>query len=166
MRWHIDAVTAPFKYEEPLARELVALKRAGGRQLGRALGLCLAEALGAAGADVAVPVPLHPSRLRERGFNQAVEIARVIGRASRVRVRAHGAARTRATRLQPGLDPAGRAANLEGAFRAVGRYDGMRVAIVDDVMTTGATVNALAKTLRESGAVGVEAWTVARARPG
>lgn len=169
-RWRLDAVVAPLVYEPPLAAELVALKRPHGRRLGRALGLLLAEACAEAGAgarvELVVPVPLHAVRLRERGFNQALEIARPVARVLGTRLAAHGVRRARPTRLQPGLPPADRAANLEHAFLVTGRPAARRIAIVDDVMTTGATANALAAALRERGAVHVEAWAVARARPG
>ncbi len=165
--WRIDTVVAPFDYAAPLADELVKLKALPGRRLGRPLGLLLAEHVAhrARDVDVIVPVPLHASRLRERGFNQAVEIARALARRIDVRVKPLAAVRARATRLQAGLGAARRAANLEQGFRAIAGLAGQRVAIVDDVMTTGATTNALAAALRARGAVRVEAWAVARTRP-
>lgn len=168
-RWRLDAVVAPLVYEPPLATELVALKRPRGRRLGRALGLLLAEACADAGAgariELIVPVPLHAARLRERGFNQALEIARPVARRLGRPLAAHVARRARPTRLQPGLTSAERAANLVHAFGAARGPAARRIAIVDDVMTTGATANAVAAALRERGAVHVEAWAVARARP-
>lgn len=160
--WHLDAVVTPYAYAPPLAAELVKLKRDGGRHLGRALGLLLAGHVAplAGRIDTLVPVPLHASRLRERGFNQALEIGHALARSIRVALRAHEVARTHKTRLQAGLDAARRGANLEHAFRA--RRAAGSIAIVDDVVTTGATVNALAAELRGRGAARVEAWAVAR----
>lgn len=112
--------------------------------------------------DVLVPMPLHPLRLRERGFNQALELAKIIARQLGIPLLPRGAERTRATPPQVGLPWNERTANLRGAFSSSLDYAGKHVAIVDDVMTTGASLNELAKALRRQGASEVSAWVVAR----
>lgn len=157
---------APFEYAWPLADLVRGFKY--GRQLpyGRVLGELLAEQLLARGPpwpDVLVPVPLHPKRERQRGYNQAWEIARIVGSRLRVPVDPRACARVRDTPPQASLDAKARAANLRGAF-AVPRPLGARhVALVDDVLTTGATLAEVTLALNGAGVECVDAWTVARA---
>jgi ComF family protein len=172
--WNLDALRAPFLYTAPLAVYVQRLKFARQHRLGRALGLLLArdiaEALLCSGApdreallcDALVPVPLHRRRLRERTFNQADEIARPLARTLGIPLKTAGIRRELHTPAQTGLARAERLANLERAFSVRSRLDGLRIAIVDDVITTGATVNALAGALKAAGAIHVEAWGVAR----
>ncbi|MDR3214614.1 MAG: ComF family protein [Azoarcus sp.] len=113
-------------------------------------------------ADLVLPMPLHPSRLCSRGFNQAVEIARPLARAAGLPLEWAGVARVRATPPQASLDHDARLANLRNAFAARRRFDGLRVAVVDDVMTTGASLDALARCLKANGAAAVHNFVVAR----
>ncbi|QTF91487.1 phosphoribosyltransferase family protein, partial [Halomonas sp. BM-2019] len=106
-----------------------------------------------------VPVPLHPRRARERGFDQAEWLARRLAR--RLEVPLRRARRVRHTPSQRGLDRAERRANLRDAFRVEAALP-PRVVLLDDVMTTGATLDALAAACRRAGAAEVEAWAVAR----
>ena len=110
--------------------------------------------------DYLLPVPMHPSRLRERGFNQAQEIARIVSRKTSIEM-LH-CAKTRDTSSQTSLPWQAREKNVRGAFACESGIRG-HVAVVDDVMTTGSTLNELAKTLIENGATDVSAWVVARA---
>ena len=182
--WRLDALRAPFVYGAPLSVYLQRLKFARQYRLGRALGLLLARELAGAATggsmnaggamaggaifgraiacDMLVVVPLHPRRLRERTFNQADEIARPVARALGLRLIPGGIRRACYTPAQTGLSRAERLVNLERAFRVRGPLDGAHIAIVDDVITTGATVNALATALKAAGARHVEAWAVAR----
>lgn len=164
-RWHLAAVVAPFLYTEPLKSELRALKFAGRRGLGRGLGELLAERVLARsqGVDAIVAVPLHRARFLARGYNQAVELARPVSAALRKPLLVRGVTRRRDTPAQARLTAPQRRANLRGAFAVSRALDGARLAIVDDVMTTGATANALALEILRAGAVSVEAWAVARA---
>ena len=148
-------------YEGPLRAIVHALKYDGRRSLGRPLGRLLTTA-GAdilRGADVVVPVPLHRSRRRARGFNQAAELAHALG----VPV-AHLLRRVRATPSQTDLPAARRHANVRGAFALVrgAPVSGAIVVLVDDVSTTGATLEACARVLRQAGAKDVRALTAAR----
>lgn len=113
--------------------------------------------------DLLLPMPLHPFRLKERGFNQALEIARPLARALRLPLDILGVERIRPTAPQSTLSAVQRARNVANAFRARGSYFGRHVAILDDVMTTGHTLAALAQTLKTAGARQVDVWCCARA---
>lgn len=108
-----------------------------------------------------IPMPLHTTRLRERGFNQAVEIAHPIGKALKIPLD-HAVSRQKATLPQTTLTAKRRKRNVSKAFASTRRYDGLHVAIVDDVMTTGQTVTALARLIRRLGAKQVDVWCCAR----
>jgi ComF family protein len=143
---------------------LHALKYRGARRLGRTLALALVDELHDAALDVdaLVPVPLHSRRLRERGFNQAAEVARSLGRALERPVLLAGIRRRGAQAAQTGHGALERLENVASAFAVERNLAGARLAIVDDVVTTGATVNALAAALRRAGAARCDVWAVAR----
>ncbi|OFV89804.1 MAG: hypothetical protein A3G76_00045 [Acidobacteria bacterium RIFCSPLOWO2_12_FULL_65_11] len=158
----IDRARAVGTYDGALRAVIHALKYEGRRSLARPLAALMrmrgADVLD--GADWLVPVPLHRSRRRERGFNQAVDLARHLGRPVRQALR-----RVRPTRTQTGLPAAQRHHNVRGAFviaRAAGELAGRCVVLVDDVSTTGATLDACARVLKEAGAREVRALTAAR----
>lgn len=131
----------------------------------RLLGQCLADRVHDAGLeapDLLIPVPIHRARLRERGYNQSHEIARVLGREFGVPIDVSSCARVLATSAQTGLDEHARQCNVRGAFVTTGIFRQARLAIVDDVVTTGSTVNELAQVLLRAGAARVDVWAVAR----
>jgi ComF family protein len=165
----LQACFAPFAYGYPVDHLVHALKYRGQLAVARVLGVLLGRRLAAASrdriVDVVVPVPLHPRRHAERGFNQSAEIARWTARVLRCRLDATLAARCRDTQPQVGLRGAERRSNLDGAFAAGRPVRGLRVALVDDVVTTGTTLGALALALNAAGARSVEAWCVGRAPP-
>lgn len=115
--------------------------------------------------DLILPMPLHPRRLGERGFNQAVELGRRLSARLGVPMRPDACQRMRDTPAQAGLDLEERRRNLRGAFHCGTDLKGLRVAVLDDVMTSGASLNELARAVRNAGAIGVEAWVVARTLP-
>ena len=164
--WSLDAVVAPYAYVEPVRGHLKRLKFARERRLGRALGEALAAVLAVHPAttpiDAIVAVPLHRRRLLVRGYNQAAEIAYPIAAALRVPLLRTGIARSRATAAQSRLTAASRYTNLRGAFVVSRDVRGRHVGIVDDVLTTGATLNALAAALQDAGAERIVGWTIAR----
>ncbi len=163
MAWDVDAVIAPFSYRPPLDHYVHALKYRGNRAMGRALALLLRPSLARVGVvDALVAVPLHRSRLRERGYNQAQEMARVLARALDVPALMRGIARHVATPAQAGQGAIARRRSVARAFRVERDLSGLRVAIVDDVVTTGATVNALAVELKAAGAARCIVLAVAR----
>jgi ComF family protein len=159
-----DAVYSYGSYEGTL-RQLVHLFKYGGvRPLTRPFGRFLADTLPRdASFDVIVPMPLHWFKQWQRGFNQADVLAREIGKKWNVPVR-NVIRRRRATVPQAGLTNAKRRANVRGAFTAKrGRpLDGMRVLLVDDVVTTGATASACARVLKRAGAAHVALLALAR----
>jgi ComF family protein len=149
-----------------VARQLVlGLKYRGGRHLVAPLAELVAPIV-PGGVDVLVPVPLHESRLRQRGFNQSELLAREIGRRTRRPVLVGALERVRETPSQTGLTPAQRVENVRGAFAAVDRLDGRHVLLVDDVCTTGATLYASARALKRAGAASVQAIVATRAAYG
>jgi ComF family protein len=113
--------------------------------------------------DLLIPMPLHPSRLKERGFNQSAEIAKILAHKLRVPIALDACSKVRDTAPQASLPLKERGSNVKGAFRCNMDLSGKRVALVDDVMTSGATLNELAKTLAKQGAAEISAWVVARA---
>lgn len=184
------ATFAPFVYRDPVGSGLRALKFHGDPRPARVFGALLAASAGVAAGRAEdgpsarilalVPVPLHRRRHAERGFNQAEAIARHAGRWLGLPVRTHWLQRARATRPQTGLRGAERRRNLVDAFQATPALRAVmaaqragaamaapsprRVALIDDVLTTGATVAAARAALVEAGVPAVEVWTVARAQ--
>jgi ComF family protein len=158
---------AAFRYAEPIAQMVQRVKFGGSRIDARVLGSLLAEQVDTAyrdaeKPDLIVPVPLSLLRLLRRGHNQAALIARWVGRGSRLTVDYDLCERKRHTRAQTGLSRAARLRNLSGAFTVRRPIDGECIAILDDVMTTGATVTALSRALSAAGARSVHVWAVAR----
>jgi ComF family protein len=170
-RWPASAlsrVIAGLVYEYPVDRLVAGCKYRGRIELGQVLGELLAARLACAARepgwqapDLLLPVPLHPAREASRGFNQAAEIARVLKRRLGIPVARRLARRLRATPEQAALGAKARAANLRGAFAAGDGCAGKRIALVDDVITTGATAVAVAEAARAAGAEEVQCWVVA-----
>ncbi|MGA8278346.1 MAG: ComF family protein [Rhodanobacteraceae bacterium] len=161
------ACYAPFRYGHPLDLLEGRFKFGGDLAAGRVLGELFADRLRADRVNLPrllVPVPLHESRLRDRGYNQALELARPLARAFTLPLRHDVLRRIRATPPQTGLDAPTRRRNLRSAFAIT---EGTRlpdhIAIIDDVMTTGATLRACALALRRAGVVHIDAWALARA---
>ncbi len=161
----VDECRALFTYQPPVDRWIQDLKFHQDIALGRLLGTLLADSLPAvddAGSGRILPVPLNRRRLAERGYNQAMEIARPLRRYG-FRIDARCCKRSRNTDAQSGLSAASRRGNMRGAFVANRRLDGERFLLIDDVLTTGTTLNELARTLKNAGAESVAAWVIARA---
>lgn len=160
-----DSAWCPFVRREPISSGIAALKyRAEFRQL-RTLGHLMGQGLRIRDAplpDLILPVPLSRRRLVVRGFNQALELARAVSREAGVEVDAHAARMLRVPIDQIGQSAAQRRRNLRGAFRVDRALRGRHVALIDDVMTTGATLDALARAARAAGARRIEAWALAR----
>ena len=160
----LDAAHAAFVYRAPLDRLLPRFKfhrdLAAGRLLAEAMA---ARFAGLPQPDAVMPVPLHCARLRRRGYDQALELARPLARALRLPLLDGALVRARATAPQSELDAAARRHNLRDAFalRTDARLPA-RVALIDDVMTTGATLHAAARILRRAGVTRIEAWVCAR----
>jgi ComF family protein len=161
---------APWAYEFPVTQLVQALKYEGALANARVFGTrMVVQALRdqgdpRRGAALVVPMPLHRSRLVERGFNQSHEIARVVSRLLDLRLAGTGLRRVRGTAPQVGLTRQQRASNVSGALAAdPSLVAGQHVVLIDDVVTTGSTVIAAASTLRAAGAESIAVWAVARA---
>jgi len=155
---------AAFRYAAPIDKLIQNLKYRQRLDLSRVLGNYLADYLAdKTWPDVIVPVPLHPIRLRERGYNQSLEIARFVAARLQLPVGGSEVKRVRATLPQTELSREQRQKNMRGAFSVNRTYAGLKVAIVDDVMTSGYTADALARCLIENGAAEVWVWVLARA---
>lgn len=163
---HFDATLAAFDYLFPIDATLHAYKYAGNLALIEFLAEPLAErALRSPLPDLLIPMPLHPARLKRRGFNQALEIARHLSRRLGIPMDPHACRRLRDTPPQATLKLPDRAANLRNAFACDTSLAGKHVALLDDVMTSGASLGELAKAVRKQGAAKVSAWVVARTLP-
>lgn len=164
-----DATLSALVYRFPVDRLVMRLKYHRGLAEAQLLGQLLAWAVRARapdwleGVECLVPVPLHRRRLRERGYNQAHELALVLSAVLRIPLCAHGVARVVDTRPQAGLSAGQRARNLAGAFAVAPGFPYRHVAIVDDVLTTGRTVGALTRALRGAGVEWVSVLTACRA---
>jgi ComF family protein len=161
---HFDRTVAATSYAFPLDRLMLDYKYHATLAYAALFADMLCSAVGSAGeVDLLIPMPLHYDKLRARGFNQAHELARRIAPRLGVRVDAFAATRIKPTTVQADLPVEARAKNVRNAFSASAAVMGRHVAIVDDVMTTGATLDELARTLKAHGAIRVENWIVARA---
>lgn len=151
-------------YEDALREAIHALKFGRVRALVRPLGKVMVQTweADAARVDLIVPVPLHPARVRQRGFNQSELLAREVARTLGLPMRPHALKRCRATAAQSGLGAADRRMNVSGAFEAVERVP-ETVLLIDDVFSTGFTVSACARALLRAGSVAVYVLTAAMA---
>jgi ComF family protein len=156
-----DRVDAVFAYRFPVDALILAYKYGGRLALARGLGELLAQAV-AADVDAIVAMPLAPARLAGRGFNQAHEIGRVVAARTGIPLLASACRKAVDTPPQAALPWKERARNVRRAFVCDADLNGKRIAVVDDVLTTGATLNELARVLRRAGAASVQGWVVAR----
>lgn len=168
-----DATIAAADYSAPLDQLVLQLKFGGTLALapwfGRALGEAVIARAPFALPDILCPVPLGPHRLTERGFNQALEIARPLSQALGIPLRTALAVRVRDTAAQSGVAPAERKKNMQNAFvvapDALALVRGRHIGVVDDVMTSGATLHELAAMFKRFGAARVSNFVFARTPP-
>ncbi|WP_116811272.1 ComF family protein [Steroidobacter cummioxidans] len=160
-----DACVAPFRYEFPVDRMIQGLKYRRELVYGRVLGELLARHLcrRETRPELVIPVPLGLARYRERGFNQARELALPVCKSLGLALRSDLITRRRETQEQASLDRNERLKNTRRAFALTAPLQARHVAIVDDVVTTGSTVNEISKVLRAAGVEWIEVWAVARA---
>lgn len=165
---HYDHARAALAYDDLAAHIIIAFKHGDRTDLAKTLGTWMAR-VGApllAQADWLVPVPLHRKRLFRRRYNQSVLLAQALTGFTTARLASDMILRHRETLSQGHLSPSARRRNVEGAFRIAehwqDRIKGQRIVLVDDVMTTGATANALARRLKKDGAEQVDVLTLAR----
>jgi len=161
-----DQVSAALRYCEPVDQLIQDLKFNNKLYLAPVLGNILIKHITHQHQplpDVLLPMPLHRARLRSRGYNQSLEIARSIGRQLGISIDSRLAIRVRNTDPQSSLRPGQRARNVHRAFKITRPIENLSIALVDDVLTTGHTANALAGALKKAGAKEVLVWVVARA---
>jgi ComF family protein len=164
-----DYAYSLFRYEDDVIRLVHQLKFAEkityARSLGELLLLMWQDKSSAVGQqpDCLMPVPLHPARLRQRGFNQSIEIARIVSHRLQIPIEYDAVIRQRKTTSQTGLDARQRQRNIRGAFEVVAEIKAKHILIIDDVMTTGATVNELAMVLKKNKVARVGVMSAARA---
>jgi ComF family protein len=164
-----DRALAAVDYAHPWSALVTQFKFHGALDLAPALASLLQAVQQRSGAplpQIVLPVPLSPQRLRERGFNQAWELTRRVAGELKVAADAQLLLRVKDSAHQLALPPEQRAANVRGVFAVEplrrSELNGLRVAVIDDVMTTGATLGEIAKLLKQAGASHVEAWALAR----
>lgn len=156
-----------YVFAGPLRDAVHAMKYHHRRRMAEPLGYLLTEALAASGliADALIPIPMHKSRLAERGFNQATELALQLGKLCAIPM-LDGLERIRATEQQARLNSIQRASNVQGAFLwTCSQPPPARILLIDDVLTTGATMNACAEALGHAGAERIYGLALARSRP-
>lgn len=162
-----DRTLALFHYRLPIDQFIIRLKFRNKLLYGKLLGELFLEKLtlldNKEKPDLILPVPLHKARLCERGFNQALEIARPIAKAMKIPIANTLAQRIRHTEAQSLIPADQRYKNIKNSFVITENLAGKYIAIIDDVMTTGHTVNELSKALRNAGAAKIDVWCCARA---
>lgn len=157
---------AALAYAFPLDRLIPRLKYHGQLAIAPLLGECLVRAATSSPRpDCLMAMPLHARRIRERGFNHATEIARVVAKQLALPLDTRSCQRIRDTPPQMGLKHDARRRNVRGAFTCSGAVAGRHIALVDDVMTTGTSLDELAATLKRAGAREVTCWVAARTLP-
>jgi len=155
--------TAVFGYAFPLDKLIQAMKYGEQLALAHAFAQKLAHCIDKTGLpDCVIPMPLHPAKLRERGFNQSQLLAAGTARELCLELMPHACHRVRNTPPQSALPWKERKKNMRNAFRCDADLTGKHVALVDDVLTTGASLNALAEAVQQRGAAKISAWVVAR----
>lgn len=164
-RPRFDTSCIPFRFAYPIDHMVRRLKYGGVVAMGRVLGELFARRMTRSQPlpDLLLPVPLAHRRFRERGYNQAIVLAEHIYSSSRISLRTDVLVRTRETQVQAGLDQRARRRNIHDAFEVAAPLPATHVAILDDVVTTGSTVNEIARVLKRAGAERVDVWAIARA---
>ncbi|MGZ8258128.1 MAG: double zinc ribbon domain-containing protein [Methylotenera sp.] len=167
---HFDATHALFTYDFPVESLLQHYKYKVMMHLANTFATLLHRKKLATNSltkkiDLIIPMPMHSARLQERGFNQALEIARIIAKETQTKLDYTTCQRVKLTPPQAGLPLQERIKNIRGVFSCKQNLQGLNIALVDDVMTTGASLNELAKTLKQAGAAHVECWVIARTLP-
>ena len=160
-----DAIASPYLYQSPVSHLIHKLKYGHRFEVARLFAAQMFELSQSTDLqpDLIVSVPLHRARLRQRGYNQAWELARRLSKLSGIPASHDLCKRTRATPSQTGLTAEQRRHNLRDAFHVTGNVNDLHIAIVDDVMTTGSTLQAIAEVLKQEGATRVSGLVVARA---
>lgn len=159
---------ALFPYKPPIIQLIIQLKFYGKLNYAKAFGELFIQKIADTWyqnkrlPDVIIPIPLHPNRLRERGFNQVVEMAKPISNALGIPLDFTGIIRIKETQAQSGLPKAQRISNIANAFLVKKDYSGLQVAVMDDVITTGQTITEFCRLIKAKGAKSIHVWCCAR----
>lgn len=164
---HFDATHALFTYDYPLDKLLQHYKYRESLHLSNTFATLWLDKNPCNNSiiDLIIPMPMHITRLKQRGFNQALEIAKVISKKTKITLDYKACQRTKLTPPQASLPLKNRIKNIRGVFSCEKNLHGLNIALVDDVMTSSASLNELAKTLKQAGAAHVECWVIARTLP-
>jgi ComF family protein len=160
-----ENLVAPFSYQEPIKKLITDLKFNGQLKYAQLLGELLTQKIIQSKnplPTLIIPVPLHPKRLRERGFNQAIEIAKVVGKKLHIPVDTESLIRTKNTKAQSDLKSQDRQKNVEHAFLLNKKIKGEHFAILDDVFTTGATIRSCIQAIGLNEKQKISVWCCAR----
>lgn len=160
-----DLCVSPFHYALPINQFITQLKFRHQLHYARILADLLIEKIDQHSENLPeciIPVPLHSNRLRQRGFNQAIEIARSIAKRYDIELDTHSCSRIVSTAPQMEQNKSARQTNIRNAFKVSADFNYKDVAIVDDVMTTGHTLNEISRALRKQGTKRIQVWAVAR----
>lgn len=166
-----DSTFALFAYHAPVTKIILDLKFQHALGNAQLLGILLSQQLREKGLldsslpEMIIPVPLHASRQRERGFNQALEIARPVSKALGIPLRVNYCERTKATLAQATLPSDMRQKNVKNAFRVRKNFQGEHLVVIDDVITTGGTMIEFCRILKKHGAGKIDVWCCARPLP-
>jgi ComF family protein len=163
---YFDATLALFSYSFPVDRLLQHYKYNEMLQLAATFASLLQQKLAlhshSGAVDLIIPMPMHHRRLQQHGFNQALEIARILSQQMQLRLDYRSCQRLKQTPPQASLAFKQRIKNIRGVFSCTADLRGLNIALLDDVMTTSASLNELAKILKQAGAARVECWVIAR----
>jgi len=161
----VDYTHSLFYYESPIDHLIGKMKYEGDLSCAAILGDLLQESVQNINhmPDSLIPVPLHNRRLVERGFNQSLEISRALFKQLQIPIDTQCVRRVKSTQAQQTLNLTQRKQNIKGCFEMQKPHNYKHVVLIDDVITTGSTVNELARTLKKSGVEKVGVWSIARA---
>lgn len=159
---HFDATYALFTYGYPVDALLQHYKYNHALYLSQTFAQLLSAKMQDTDIDVIISMPLHPSRMKERGFNQSLELAKIIAKQHDIALDSVSCNRVKNTRPQASLPFKSRLKNMQGAFACSNTFSGKHIALIDDVMTTGSSLNELAKTIKNAGARKVSCYVLAR----
>lgn len=164
-----DVLLSPFEYYFPIDKLITELKFRQKLYHAHTLGHLFSHYITEKAMplpECLIPVPLHPKRLQQRGYNQSLEIARVVSKNLKIPIDRTLCARIKNTKPQSGLDANARHDNIKNAFQIMHQHSYKHVAIIDDVVTTGHTVEVLAKLLRQNNINVIQVWSIARVNRG
>ncbi len=159
---HFDATRALFTYGYPVDALLQHYKYNNALYLSQTFAQLLSAKMQDKDIDLIIAMPLHPSRIKERGFNQSLELAKIVAKQHRIALDSTTCNRIKNTPPQASLPLKNRLKNMQGAFECKQSFAGKHIALIDDVMTTGSSLNELAKTIKNAGARKVSCYVLAR----